>query len=741
MIRQRTAAKILIGAFAVILVMSTSAPPAAAIFGVAVINPIESNIAAKPWVKASADSGNAQAGLATDEALDTAWIADDPGAGHWLRLDLGGRYDNLRKAEVVFPDKNAVYRYRIEGSTDGSGWDVVANRTSNARTAQGFVDLFSRPGTRYLRVTITGTSPGAIVGIRELKVFNYLRDDIVNGADMSGLDQLQYRNWYVGPNQTGAGPGVLDVVKDRGMDLIRLRIWNQPRNEDATGTLVDPAYQGPDRSADVAKLIKTAGLKLGIDFHYSDSWADPSKQPKPQAWAALPFNELVTTMHDFTYDYVTRLKDQGTTPDKVAVGNEIINGFLFGSEAIGTTAPPYFNNDPIYTSQPGGGLLWKYWGSSDPVKLQKYNEAWDRFTTLLAAGIKAVREASPETQVEIHAIVDKDKLPKTMEFWSQLLTRVKAKGANPDVLAISYYPEWHGTFQNLEEDLHAMASTFPGYKIDIAETAYPASGWPPGNITPLPNADQPLTIQGQANMIQRTIQAANDVIDNRGTGVLVWEPQTFQTMFNWVPYPQPIEPYASIDVFKKSFAKQVLESRVYVTTVQQMAPALPDSVRVLTMSDGSVGSVPVTWSHIDPALYGSHGSFTVTGTTQFGSVTADVSVIYDFAGFRPPLANLPTMNTANAGTAKPLKFSLDGDQGLAVFADGYPVSQQIACDTGAPIGSAAPTSASGALTYDPATGEYKYTWKTAKSWAGTCRQVIVKLDDGTDHRANFRFVK
>ncbi len=276
------------------------------------------------------------------------------------------------------------------------------------------------------------------------------------------------------------------------MKFIRLRIWNVPRSE-GSGNPSNPPYNSPDRSATVATWIKDRDMQLGIDFHYADSWADPGKQPKPQAWATLEFDDLVVAMHDFTYAYTKRLVDQGTTPDKVAVGNEIINGFLWGNETLdmglSTINPAYVrNNQALYLSKPGGGLLWRYWGSTDPVEQQKYDEAWDRFSTLVAAGIQAVREASPETLVEIHVINDQGKLPKTMEFWSQLLTRVNAKGADPDVLAISYYPEWHGTYLDLEEALYNMAATYPQYKIDIPETAYPACC----SSNPLPNSDQPL---------------------------------------------------------------------------------------------------------------------------------------------------------------------------------------------------------------------------------------------------------
>jgi YVTN family beta-propeller protein len=136
-------------------------------------------------------------------------------------------------------------------------------------------------------------------------------------------------------------------------------------------------------------------------------------------------------------------------------------------------------------------------------------------------------------------------------------------------------------------------------------------------------------------------------------------------------------------------------------------------------------------------------TFTVTATDVAGnSVQASNSynVTYNFAGFFQPVDNLPTLNIVNAGRAIPVKFSLGGDQGLDIFALGYPASTPVTCGTTA--GDAIEqtvTAGSSSLTYDAATDQYTYVWKTEKAWAGTCRTLVVKLDDGTYHQANFQF--
>jgi hypothetical protein len=115
--------------------------------------------------------------------------------------------------------------------------------------------------------------------------------------------------------------------------------------------------------------------------------------------------------------------------------------------------------------------------------------------------------------------------------------------------------------------------------------------------------------------------------------------------------------------------------------------------------------------------------------------------VYAFTGFFAPVDNLPTVNVAKAGSAIPVKFSLDGYQGLGIFAAGYPLSTKVACVGGAPLDDieATDTAGNSTLTYDPDTGRYHYVWKTEKAWAGTCRQLEVKLIDGTSHFALFKF--
>lgn len=156
-----------------------------------------------------------------------------------------------------------------------------------------------------------------------------------------------------------------------------------------------------------------------------------------------------------------------------------------------------------------------------------------------------------------------------------------------------------------------------------------------------------------------------------------------------------------------------------------------------TNSDTSITAV-------SPAATGI-GPVDVTVTTPNGtsapSAADQFSYVYPFSGFFAPVDNLPTVNMANAGQAIPLQFGLGGDFGLNIVAPGFPTATQIACATGVPLNSGTLTDTAGGsgLQFSSASDTYTYVWKTSKAWAGTCQQLDLRLNDGTDHIADFKF--
>jgi hypothetical protein len=177
-------------------------------------------------------------------------------------------------------------------------------------------------------------------------------------------------------------------------------------------------------------------------------------------------------------------------------------------------------------------------------------------------------------------------------------------------------------------------------------------------------------------------------------------------------------------------AQVVLDGRVTVVSIPAgVSAAVTDNGdgTFLVQNVGGVGVVTVT---VD-------GAQTIIAPGGSQSYTVN----YQFLGFFSPVDNLPTLNAAKGGSAIPAKFSLGGDQGLDIFAPGYPKSQKIHCDTSVPLDTIEETVTAGSssLSYAAGADQYHYVWKTEKAWAGTCRQLILRLNDSTDHVANFKF--
>ncbi|HEX8474956.1 MAG TPA: PxKF domain-containing protein [Pyrinomonadaceae bacterium] len=164
-----------------------------------------------------------------------------------------------------------------------------------------------------------------------------------------------------------------------------------------------------------------------------------------------------------------------------------------------------------------------------------------------------------------------------------------------------------------------------------------------------------------------------------------------------------------------------------------------------TATDNCAGGVSVV-SNIASGSVFPVGTTTVTSTAtdaagNTASCSFTVTVAYNFTGFFSPIGNLPALNNVKAGSTIPIKFSLSGNKGLNIFAPGFPASGTIPCNTNDPAVDLMEIDASGnsGLTYDAGSDQYHYNWKTLKAWEGTCRQLVVRLNDGTDHRANFKF--
>jgi hypothetical protein len=182
-----------------------------------------------------------------------------------------------------------------------------------------------------------------------------------------------------------------------------------------------------------------------------------------------------------------------------------------------------------------------------------------------------------------------------------------------------------------------------------------------------------------------------------------------------------------------------------VVTLPPNSTSMTVNYPAVTATDSCDSNVLVTSTPASGSVFGV-GTTTVNATAtddagHTASCSFTVTVLYNFTGFFQPIGNLPVVNTVNAGRAIPVKFSLSGDKGLDIFAPNSPSSGPITCNSSDPAVDLQDTLTAGgsSLSYDAAADQYIYVWKTSASWAGTCRQLVVQLKDGSIHRANFRF--
>jgi arabinogalactan endo-1,4-beta-galactosidase len=304
------------------------------------------------------------------------------------------------------------------------------------------------------------------------------------GADISSLQRsLDLGAKYY--NAAGAQADPLDILKSAGANYMRLRIWNNP----ASG------YNNKAKVLQQARSIKAKGFKLLIDFHYSDTWADPGKQYPPAAWAAHSLSQLQTDVYNYTYDVCTALKAQGTTPDSVQIGNEI-----------------------------NVGMLWP--------RGQVVNSNFAPLAGLLKQGYNATKACNGGTQVWIHT-ANGDSMANARWFYDG----IRAQGVTWDVTALSYYCMWHGTLANLYNVI-TDARTRYGKPVVIAETAYQfTSADADSEKNSIPGTvlcdNIPASWAGQAQQfswVQNTARNAGAV------GVFYWEPTWYAVPGNgWDP--------------------------------------------------------------------------------------------------------------------------------------------------------------------------------------------------------------
>ncbi|GAB7052960.1 glycoside hydrolase family 53 protein [Catenuloplanes indicus] len=305
----------------------------------------------------------------------------------------------------------------------------------------------------------------------------------MRGADVSTLQRATDlgARYYTA---AGVPADPLDILAGAGVNYIRLRVWVNPVS----------GYNNAAKVLAYARTVKAKGLALLIDFHYSDTWADPGVQTKPAAWASHGLGALATDVYQHTYGLCNSLKAQGTTPDTIQIGNEINVGMLWNDGRI-------VNND------------------------------FGPLATLLKSGYNAVKACNAGTQVLIHT-ANSDSLANARWFYDG----IRAAGVPWDITALSYYCNWHGTMTNLTTVIKDMISRY-GKPVVLAETAAPftlnnADGTGNSITTACPGYPATWAGQGAAfTAVQNAAKAGGAV------GVFYWEPTWYAVPGNgWDPH-------------------------------------------------------------------------------------------------------------------------------------------------------------------------------------------------------------
>lgn len=275
---------------------------------------------------------------------------------------------------------------------------------------------------------------------------------------------------------------VFMILAANGVTHVRFRLWNNPA-------------AGYCNKADVLALAlraKAAHLKIMIDFHYSDGWADPSQQTKPAAWESLSPSQLNQAVYDYTYDVVNSMIQQGTPPDLVEVGNEITHGMLW----------------------PDGHVIMGDATYDTPAQ-------WSSLATLVKSGIAGVKATGSKAAILIHVASGDN--AEMRWFFDNLI----ANGVSFDILGLSYYHNWHGTMSEFSANLSDMATRYHK-PILIAETSYPFTlGWNDwtNNVIGLENQlspDYAANVAGQTAFLQDVVNMAKAIPNGKGLGVFYW---------------------------------------------------------------------------------------------------------------------------------------------------------------------------------------------------------------------------
>lgn len=428
-----------------------------------------------------------------------------------------------------------------------------------------------------------------------------LSTDFIKGADVSIMPELERNGTKFYDN--GIEQDGLTILKNHGVNWIRVRIWNNPYvvgPEGVGGGNTDEA-----KAIEMAKRAKALGMKVLVDFHYSDFWVDPGQQKKPDAWKNDSSDKLVDDVYAYTAKVMQDFNAQGVTPDMVQVGNELNNGMLWPEAQLTEDNP----------------------------------NGYKFLAKLLNAGLQAVHDNDKDNKVKtmIHLAGVDVNLYHT--FFDNLI--VKNKVNDFDIIGMSFYPFWHGTMDDLKntmndvsakynKDVIAVETAF-GYTLEDADFEKNNFGTNEEKV-----GGYKATVQGQATGLRDVMATVASVNDNRGLGIFYWAPDwVINEKVGWKSngggngwdnltlFDTKGNALESMDTFNlvSDPNNQYIEPQVTAINTVDVKDVslysnvdLPQTVGVVYSND-AVKNMSVKWDVAKP-IFAKPGNYTISGTVE-----------------------------------------------------------------------------------------------------------------------------
>lgn len=335
----------------------------------------------------------------------------------------------------------------------------------------------------------------AATSISGVSQVSYMTDDFARGVDISAVTALENSGASYS-YLDGTSGDIFDILAGAGVNYVRIRIWNNPYDSSSPYKGYGAGNCDLYNAKVLGKRATDAGMKVFIDFHYSDFWADPAKQYAPKAWADYSLSYKKDAVYNFTYQSLEELLDYGVDVGMVQIGNET-NSTMCGV----------------------GGLYDGVWDFSSGV------------ADLMQQGCYAVDDINSSYSLDIQKVLHFTDLLENGKWYAACMDEL---GVDYDVFATSFYPMWHGTTDDLADTLTYIAETYDK-KVMVAETAYPytydnadTQGNNIGDSSAMVCSNYSVNVSGQAQALRDVFAAVAEVNSSKwgyGLGAFYWEPE------------------------------------------------------------------------------------------------------------------------------------------------------------------------------------------------------------------------